>query len=43
MAPEIPIVAWHEAIDLKEHRLPQPKPPIVNREDDSENTGAPDK
>ena len=42
MAPEIPFVAWHEALDVNEDGLPIPEPAITDGEDDRRYSKAPD-
>ena len=32
VAPEVPVVAWHEAIEVEQDRLPVPEPSVANRE-----------
>ncbi len=42
MTPEIPLVAWHYAIEFNEDRLPVPEPAFTNGEEDGRYSKTPD-
>jgi len=43
LAPEVPVIARHDAIEINQNGLPVPKPAIAYREDNGGESKSPDK